>query len=158
MISFDLKCETGHVFEAWFRSSTSYEDQRSSGQISCPVCGDTQVDKAVMAPAVSAKGNRRNDPGRGTVPMASPQDGPMPSTEQMKAVLNAIMEAQAKSLEQSQWVGDKFSDRARAMHYGEESHAPIHGTANLDEARSMIEEGLAVAPLVVPVAPPDQTH
>lgn len=156
MISFDLKCETGHVFEAWFRSSASYEEQRGDGQIPCPICGDTQIDKAVMAPAVAAKGNRSAV--SASVPMTASDNAPMPSPDQIKAMLSALIDAQTKSLAQSQWVGEKFTDRARAMHYGEEDHAPIHGTANIHDARAMIEEGVAVAPLLVPVAPPEQTH
>lgn len=155
MISFDLKCGLGHVFEAWFRSSMAYEEQRDADQIACPFCGDTRIGKAVMAPAVGAKGNQRD-----AVPAPAQMvttDAP-PTEEQIRAVLHALVQAQARSLEQSQWVGDSFTERARAMHYGEEDQAPIHGTANLDDARAMIEEGLAVAPLLVPVAPPDQTH
>src|SRR3546814_2063882 len=61
MIVFDLKCyDRGHVFEGWFGSSADYEKQRASGMIACPVCGDTQVRKAVMSPAVSAKSNQRD--------------------------------------------------------------------------------------------------
>src|SRR3546814_7827127 len=61
MIVFDLKCyDRGHVFEGWFGSSADYEKQRASRMIACPVCGDTQVRKAVMSPAVSAKSNQRD--------------------------------------------------------------------------------------------------
>jgi hypothetical protein len=61
-------------------------------------------------------------------------------------------------LEQSRWVGDKFADQARAMYYGETEQAPIHGTTNTREALAMMEEGVPVAPLIVPVAPPESTH
>lgn len=155
MISFDLKCALGHVFEAWFRSSADYEAQSADGLIGCPTCGNAQVAKAVMAPAVAAKGNQRGDTAP-QQPMAMP--GNEMDEARLKEMIGALAEAQAKMLEQSTWVGDRFADKARAMHYGEIEQAAIHGTTDKDEARAMMEEGLAVAPLLVPVAPPDRTH
>lgn len=156
MISFDLKCVHGHVFEAWFRSSKDYEDQRGSRMIACPVCGNADIAKAVMAPAVAAKSNQRAD--RGEAPQTVAMAGSSADEAQLQTALAALAEVQARMLEQSQWVGDKFADQARAMHYGEAEVAAIHGTARPDEARAMMEEGLPVAPLIIPVAPPDQTH
>jgi hypothetical protein len=146
MIVFDLRCTHGHVFEAWFGSSGAYEEQRASGMIACPMCGVAEVTKAVMAPNVSAKGNRAAAP----VPMAA--EAPPP--EAIKAALAALAEAQAKMLEGSQFVGLAFADRARAMHLGEEDHAPIHGHATADDAMELIEDGVGIAPLAFPVVPP----
>lgn len=143
MIVFDLKCGTGHVFEAWFGSSADYESQRERALIACPMCGDSAIDKAVMAPNVAAKGNRRSD-GAGK---------PDP-----KQLIAAIAEAQAKMLEGSQWVGVAFADKARAMYLGEEAHAPIHGQATAEETKALIEEGVPVAPLPLPVVPPEQRN
>lgn len=157
MISFDLKCANNHVFEVWFRSSADYEAQASAHQISCPNCLDVHVSKAVMAPAISAKSNQR------AVAVAPESSVPMAASatiqpEQVQALVQAIAQAQAAALSESQWVGDKFADRARAMHYGEAEHSIIHGTANAQEARAMMEEGLPVAPLLVPIIPPDQVN
>ena len=78
MIIFDLKCAPqGHVFEAWFGSSEDFEAQKAGGLVSCPLCGSGEVDKAPMAPAVGAKGNRA--------------EGLPP--EQMKALLGAMADA-----------------------------------------------------------------
>jgi len=156
MISFDLKCAHDHVFEAWFRSSAAYEEQRDRAMIDCPICGDTQVGKAVMAPAVTPKGNQR-------LPVATKaepaQDGGAAISEaQLRELVGAIAQAQAAMLDKSEWVGDRFAERARAIYYGESDNALIHGTARPEEARAMLEEGLPVAPLLLPVAPPDQTH
>ena len=158
MISFDLKCDGGHVFEIWFRSSADYEAQRSAGHIMCPTCGGQQVEKAVMAPAVAAKGNKRA--ATATAGEAQFIAGPegAAQAEQMRALMQAMAQAQAKSLKESQWVGDKFAEQARAMHYGETDNAPIHGTAGIEEARAMLEEGLPVAPLLVPIVPPDRAN
>jgi hypothetical protein len=145
MIVFDLKCSGGHVFEAWFGSSADYESQRERALIACPLCGDSTIDKAVMAPNVAAKGNRRAEPATGGKPDA-------------KAMIAALAAAQAKMLEGSSYVGLAFADKARAMHLGEEAHAPIHGQASVEEAKALIEEGVPVAPLPLPVVPPEQRN
>lgn len=139
MILFDLRCSGGHVFEAWFGSSAGYEDQRAGGLILCPICGDGDVGKAVMAPNVSPKGNART----------------VPTPAAMKAALAALASAQAEALKTSTWVGGKFAETARAMHAGEKPETPIHGQATRAEAKALVEEGVPVAPLIVPVAPPD---
>ena len=141
MIVFDLRCTAGHVFEAWFGSSNDYEDQRTRGLLSCPLCGDTEIVKAVMAPNVPAKGNKA-------------ADAP-PSPAAVKAALAAMAQAQRKALEGSTWVGGAFATQARAMHEGEIDHAPIHGKASVEEARGLIEDGVPVAPLPFPVVPPE---
>lgn len=142
MIVFDLKCGGGHVFEAWFASSGAYEDQRGAGQVRCPVCDDGDVAKAVMAPAVGAKGNR----------------GAAPTPAAIKTAMQALAAQQAKVLESSEWVGTAFADRARAMHLGEEKQTTIHGQASLAEAKALVEEGVPVAPLPLPVVPPRTTN
>jgi hypothetical protein len=155
VIVFDLKCPHDHVFEAWFGSSSAFEDQRKRGLVACPVCGDSDVAKAVMAPNIGAKGNSR--------PVASPAVRPdvpgvpnAPVTaETLKAALRSLAEMQSKMLETSKWVGRGFADRARAMHAGEEEHAPIHGQSTLAEAKALVEDGVPVAPLIVPVVPPE---
>lgn len=143
MIVFDLRCGAGHVFEAWFGSSADYEDQRDRTLIACPMCGDSAIDKAVMAPNVAAKGNQRSA---------------APGKPDPKQLIEAIAQAQAKMLEGSKWVGVAFADKARAMHLGEEAHAPIHGQASAEEAKALIEEGVPVAPLPLPVVPPEQRN
>ena len=138
MIVFDLRCDEGHVFEAWFGSSATYEAQREAGQVACPMCGNTDIEKAVMAPRVAAKGNRQAD-----VPPAA-----------VKQALAMLAAKQAKALEGSEWAGGTFATRARAMHAGEEADAPIHGQASVAEAKALVEEGVPIAPLPLPVAPP----
>jgi len=139
MIVFDLKCGGGHVFEAWFGSSSDYEDQRTRGLVSCPMCGNSAVEKAVMAPNVAAKSNRQAD----VTPTA------------VKAAMATLAKAQQQALANSEWVGTAFASRARAMHSGEEGHAPIHGQASIEEAKALVEDGVPVAPLLFPVVPPE---
>lgn len=157
MIVYDLACHDGHRFEGWFGSSADFEDQRARGLLACPVSGASAVTKAPMAPAVPAKGNARADV---LPPEAAPArlmaNTPMPS--EMQKALRQLAEAQAKALRNSTWVGDKFAEETRKMHYGERDEAPIHGQASLAEAKALIEEGVPVAPLPFPVAPPDKLN
>jgi hypothetical protein len=157
VIVFDLKCESqGHVFEAWFGSSADYEDQKARGLLACPLCGDGHVGKAVMAPAVAAKGNSRPE----TMPqIASSGDASITmgagEEAKMRELVLALAKAQQKALEDSTWVGRDFAEQARAMHYGEQDRTSIHGEVALSEARALIAEGVEVAPLPFPVIPPD---
>lgn len=143
MIVFDLKCGGGHVFEAWFASSGAYEDQRTAGHVRCPLCDDGNVAKALMAPAIPRKGNSKPD---------------APTPDAIKAMLKTLASKQAEALKSSEWVGTAFADRARAMHLGEEKQASIHGQASLAEAKALVEDGVPVAPLPLPIAPPEKLN
>lgn len=155
MIVFDLKCSAqDHVFEAWFGSSADYEDQAARGLLTCPMCGDTQVAKALMAPAVAPKGNSRaaavRQPENDAAPLAVTGD-----EARMRESMASLAQAQAKVLEGSTWVGRGFAEQARAMHYGEQDRVSIHGEVAPDEARALIAEGVEVAALPFPVIPPE---
>ena len=143
MIVFDLKCGGGHVFEAWFASGAEWERQRAAGQVACPICNDPAVVKAVMAPAVPAKGNRMSDASAPAL---------------FKAAMRKLATEQAKALQNSTWVGDQFATRARAMHAGEEKHAVIHGRATVADAKALADDGVPVAPLPLPVTPPEKLN
>jgi hypothetical protein len=152
VIVFDLKClGEGHVFEAWFGSTEDYEDQRRRGLVQCPLCGTERIEKAVMAPRVGAKGNQ--------AAVVPPQtELSVSSDPEVKAMLAAVAEMQKKLLENSSYVGDRFADEARAIHLGEAAGRPIHGRATREQAESLIEEGIAVAPLPFPVAEPNSKN
>jgi len=153
MIVFDLSCSAGHRFEGWFSSSEDFAGQQARGLVMCPHCGSGEVAKAPMAPAVPKKGNRRAEPaGDKPVPVAR---GMPPEVAETMAKLAAM---QAEALKQSKWVGEHFAEQSRAMHYGERSSETIHGKASPKEALALLEEGIAVAPLPFPVAPPDELN
>ena len=158
MIVFDLACkDAGHVFEIWFGSTSDYEDQKARGLVSCPYCGSTQVDKAVMAPNVAAKGNRRSSVHATIAPETSapiPAAANVPTPAQFKEMVTKLAEVQAKMLEKSDYVGTNFADEARSMHFGEQESRSIHGQTSAEEAKALIEEGVPVAPLLLPVRPP----
>ena len=133
MIVFDLQCDDGgETFEAWFSSNADYEEQQAAGLVQCPMCQSAKVRKAPMAPRVPRKG----------------ADNPL-------ARLAAV---QAEMLKQSRWVGDSFAETARKMHAGEIAHEQVHGKATIDEARSLVDDGIPVAPLPLPVTPPSQVN
>ena len=142
MIVFDLRCAAGHVFEAWFASGAAYDEQRASGRLHCPICNDAAVEKAVMAPAIAARGDRR----------------PRPAPAEVKQALAVMAAAQARALSDSTWVGTRFAAEARAMHDGERDRAVIHGQASLAEARALGDDGVPVAPLPFPVRSPDTVN
>ncbi|MDO9489909.1 MAG: DUF1178 family protein, partial [Sphingomonadaceae bacterium] len=123
MIVFDLRCAHAHVFEAWFGSSDDYEGQRTRGLVACPICGDTDVAKAAMAPAVPAKGNRAPSAGSASTPQPVAAHPP----EMVKAMLAAMAEVQAKVEANCDYVGDRFADEARAIHHGERESRGIYG-------------------------------
>ena len=133
MIVFDLQCrDGGETFEAWFRSSADYEEQQGAGLVQCPVCQSANIGKAPMAPRVPRKG--------GAGPLAK------------------LAAMQAEMLKESRWVGDEFTNTARAMHAGEMEPAQVHGNATLEQAKSLVDDGIPVAPLPLPVTPPTQLN
>jgi hypothetical protein len=137
VIVFDLQCDSGHVFEGWFGSSTDYESQRERGLVQCPICGVSQVAKAAMAPRLNAKGNKAQ---------ADPQA--------VKVMMARLASIQKKMLEGSDYVGERFADEARAIHLGEADARAIHGKASQAQSDSLIEDGIPVAPLLFPIAEP----
>jgi hypothetical protein len=135
MIVYDLRCrDSGDVFEAWFRSSADYDEQTERGLVQCPTCRSARIEKAPMAPRVPAKSSGDARP------------------------LARLAAVQAKMLENSEWVGDRFADEARAIHLGDADARAVHGSATAAEAKSLIDEGVPVAPLPLPVVPPNQVN
>jgi len=157
MIVFDLCCAAGdHRFEAWFNSSTGFADQQARGLIGCPVCGDSEVRKAVMAPRVGAKSNQL---AATAAPAPAAKDSaPEISPELVRKVMAGIAAQQAEMLPQSRWVGRDFADAARAMHEGRAKDDLIHGQTSPEEAQALRDDGIAAMPLLVPFVPPEATN
>jgi hypothetical protein len=161
MIVFDLCCaQGGHVFEVWFANSAAYNDQRARGLLLCPVCGDVDISKAVMAPSVPAKSNSR---GSTNVPEASSRavmanPAKADASAEIRGMLAKIAALQSEALKSSQWVGKDFEQKARAMDAGEIDAGPIHGQATPEQAKSMIDDGIGVLPLLIPIVPPDELN
>jgi hypothetical protein len=160
MIVFDLECRAGgHRFEGWFGSSEDYAQQQQRGLVSCPECGTADITKAPMSPNITRKGNQLpaavTAPGPAVKPQAMSKGAMPPEAARM---MQALAKMQARALEQSRWVGESFAEETRAMHYGERDAEAIHGQTTLEEARELLDEGIEVAPLPFPVAPPGEAN
>ncbi|MGE4610132.1 MAG: DUF1178 family protein [Paracoccaceae bacterium] len=127
MIRYDLKCAKGHRFESWFSSSAGYDKLSAAGMVSCSVCGDATVEKTIMAPRVS----------KGEHPLSAPAS----AAEQAVRELRKKIEGSADN------VGNNFAAEARAIHEGDAPERPIYGEAKLEDAKSLIDDGIPVAPL-----------
>jgi hypothetical protein len=161
MIKYMLACAKGHSFESWFSNSAAYDKQAKRGLVSCPVCGDSKVEKAIMAPKLS--GTRKR--GAAKAPVAEAPAGAAPAADDSKAPVAMIspqeQEVRAKLKElrdhltkNSDYVGQKFPEEARKMHYGEIDHRSIYGEASPKEAKELHDEGIEFHPL--PVLPDER--
>ncbi|MEM6439650.1 MAG: DUF1178 family protein [Pseudomonadota bacterium] len=154
MIRYSLRCANGHVTESWFQSAEAYDRLASAGQLACPICGDTRVEKALMAPSVPAKGREAHDPpisapqaGASTAPSALPET-PAPVLSAPSHPLEAALKAFRARVEASaENVGRDFARVARDIHHGDDEARPIYGEATREEARELIDDGVPVAPL-----------
>lgn len=138
MIKYDLRCSNGDEFEAWFGSISDFDAQSEKGQLMCPHCGTSHVEKAPMAPAV--------------------QTGRKKDARKERAVAMAMASKVREHIKDNfDYVGDKFADEARKMHTGESEERAIWGEATPDEAQALADEGIPAAPLPPELAPtPDK--
>jgi hypothetical protein len=139
MIRYALKCAGDHRFESWFQSAAAYDSLAERGLVSCPVCGGGEVEKAVMAPRVASAEEAAAPPAK------RPLSAPAHPAEQMLKALKQHLERN------STYVGRRFAAEARAMHLGEREQAIIHGEASPEEARALVEEGVPIAPIPIPL-------
>ena len=146
MILFDLRCRDGHRFEAWFRDGAGYDAQAAAGEVACSVCGDTDITKAPMAPRI-AKG-RRGDPsaGRGSEPTAG-GDGAPAATDAVRR----LAEMRRHIQDNCDYVGDRFADEARSIHYGDCERRDIYGEATDAQANELADEGVEFSRIPWPV-------
>jgi hypothetical protein len=136
MIKYALGCAEGHSFESWFPDSAAYEQQRKRGLVACPECGSTRVEKAIMAPAVRGVERAAGEPQAGPH-----KDDSRRHARDMVARIRREIEANTDD------VGAKFPEVARAIHLGDEPRRGIRGRASIAEAKSLIEDGVEVMPM-----------
>lgn len=166
MILFDLRCSHGHGFEAWFRDSASYKRLAAAGEISCAVCGERNVEKALMAPSVRTNKSAAPPPAietgsepkvdDATAPSASSENGSgashegtdLPSQnvgpENLAQAMRVLRQAQDHIQKNFEHVGKAFPEEARKIHYGETEKRSIYGEATQDEAKTLADEGIEV--------------
>jgi hypothetical protein len=168
MIRYTLACQKGHSFESWFANSAAYDKQAKRGLVSCPICGSSKVEKALMTPQLSGTKKKRGAAPAPALP-APAVANEAPAAEAPGAVGNAPVammspqerEFRAKLKElrdhltkNADYVGQKFPEEARKMHYGEIDHRSIYGEASPQEAKDLHEEGIEFHPL--PVLPDER--
>lgn len=138
MIRYDLKCDKDHAFDSWFANAEAFDALRASGHLACPECGSSKIEKALMAPKVRSSRKAKS--------LAVAQ------TDKEKA----LAEIRDHVEKNSDYVGMNFAAEARAMHDGDTPARSIYGEAKPEEAKSLIEDGVPVAPL--PFTPKAKTN
>jgi hypothetical protein len=154
MIRYRLNCRKGHQFEGWFASSTAFDRQAKQGRVTCPACGTTKVSKAVMAPSIAKGGKPKRRARSGGDQPAT--DTPKPDTQRVaahKELAAAMRKLRAEVEAKSEYVGSRFPEEARKIHYEESPARGIHGEATAEEAKSLSDEGIEFFPL--PALPED---
>jgi hypothetical protein len=155
VIHYQLVCEKGDRFEAWFRGSADFDAQAKAGQVVCPACGSTAIEKALMAPAVHSS-DRTTEPVESVAPAAEPQTVRLAAGAE-PAIAEAMEIARRVSRhvkENSEDVGRRFAEEARKIHYRETAPRGIYGEATGDEVKELMEEGIDFHPL--PVLPEER--
>ena len=156
MILYTLACDQQHSFESWFQNSAAYDKQKKRGLVTCPFCGSAKVDKAIMAPRLArsdapdsaetpAPTEAAPAPAKASVAMMSPQE------REFRQKLKELRDHVTKNAD---YVGQKFPEQARKMHYGEIEHRSIYGEASPKDAKELHDEGIAFHPL--PVLPDER--
>jgi len=164
MIKYALRCEHGHEFESWFKNSAAYDNQKKRGLVACPGCGSAKVEKAIMAPRLARKESaevaRRPEAPVPSPPALSPVPASMPSPPPGKGAV-ALMSPPERELRKklkelrdhitknADYVGPRFPEQARKIHYGEIEHRSIYGEASPEEAKELHDEGIEFHPLPI---------
>ncbi len=133
VIQYSLQCAKGHRFDAWFKSAAAYDEQQARGIVTCAQCGDGHVEKAMMAPSVA-----RTDLGRASLSTAHPD---------MAKMREMLRQYRNKVINEADYVGDRFAEEARKIHFEEVDARGIYGEASRDDIAGLIEDGVDFLPL-----------
>jgi hypothetical protein len=156
MIHYQVRCSHDHEFDGWFKDSAAFDKQVKRGLVECPVCGDTEVARALMAPAVGKRSNALAvvPPAAPPAPAAAEPVSPAVATGgRMPAQLRAMLQQMRGEIERNcDYVGPQFSEEARKIHRGESDKRGIYGEATREQAEALAEEGIEVAS--IPWVPP----
>jgi hypothetical protein len=144
VIRYALTCDNRHGFESWFKSSTAYDEQVARSLLVCPMCGSTKIEKAVMAPTVARREERR-PPAR--TPAGEDKSPVALISERERDLRSKLKELRDQLVKNADYVGPQFAEEARKMHYGEVEHRSIYGEASPDEAASLLDDGIEFHPL-----------
>lgn len=151
----DLQCRQGHVFEGWFGSEDDFQNQKQRGLVHCPLCSDDQVHKRLSAPRLNLGAREPSAPaavGDVTAAETFGTDAGGRASALPDNVQAAWLELARKVVANTEDVGDRFVEQARRMHHGEVQERAIRGQATVNEAMQLLDEGIAVLPLLLPAA------
>ncbi len=154
MIKYTLKCRDDHRFDSWFKSAEAFEKLRAAQLLTCPSCGATDVEKAIMAPRICASRKAAAKPVASNKPAHCTEMHAL--TAPSSPAEAAMIELKKKIQEHSEYVGSDFASEARAIHEGDAPERSIYGEANGEEAKKLVEDGVPVAPL--PFTPTRKTN
>lgn len=146
----DLQCGQHHVFEGWFASEDDFSEQLGRQLVSCPVCGDPQVQKMLSAPRLnlrSARADAEPAPNHSRSTAQRRSQGGAVAGPSVAAFQAQVLQAMRQVVAAAEDVGDRFADQARAMHHGETEHRNIRGRTSHEVAMELVEEGIDVLPL-----------
>jgi len=143
MIRYDLICADGHEFDGWFSNSAAFDAQARKGLVACVHCGSTRIEKQLMAPGIPVKGNRKAEP----APKAKPMLAGAALSPREQKLIQMMREVRKAVEENAEYVGDRFADEARKIHYEETEKRGIYGETTADDAKALIEEGIEIHPL-----------
>ena len=157
MIRYNLICDKRHEFESWFADSGAYDKQAKRGLVSCPLCGSGKVEKAIMTPRLAGTKKRRPIMAPAEQAAPAPAEAPTPVamiSPQEREFRKKLKELREHLTKNADYVGQKFPEEARKMHYGETEHRSIYGEASAQDAKELHEEGIEFHPL--PVLPDER--
>ena len=129
MIVFNLNCSNcASSFEGWFENTKDYNKQIRKGLLTCPSCNSTQIKKGLMAPNVSKKSNSK-------------------ISKSNKSIASNVKKLKKIIEKEFDYVGDKFTEEAKKIKYGEVKERPIYGEASIEQTKELIDEDIDVLPL-----------
>ena len=129
MIVFNLNCsDCAFSFEGWFENTNDYNKQIKKGLLTCPSCNSTQIKKGLMAPNVSKKSNSK-------------------ISKRNKSIASNVKKLKKIIEKEFDYVGDKFTEEAKKIKYGEVKERPIYGEASIEQTKELIDEDIDVLPL-----------
>ena len=129
MIVFNLICsECNYAFEGWFDNSATFQNQKKRKLLNCPNCESNNIKKTLVAPNLAKKSNSKKITNKKTI--AS-------NIKKIKKIVE----------ENFDYVGDKFTEEAKKIKYGETEDRPIYGEATIEQTKELIDEDISVTPL-----------
>ena len=129
MIVFNLECsDCDSSFEGWFENTKDYNKQIKKGLLSCPSCNSIKIKKGLMSPNVGKKSNSK-------------------ISQMNKSIASNVKKLKKIIEKEFDYVGDKFTEEAKKIKYGEVKKRAIYGEASIDQTKELIDEDIDVLPL-----------